>query len=162
VAAAPPKEGSAGLYSRENLVAWGIVPFDSKRRSPEDRAAMLERLGFRRFAYDWRARHIPSLDAEKAALKPPGIPLATCLVAPGELNRESRIILDVLKRHGLKTQLWVLLDYGPDRASGADQVRRVKDAAAKLRPLAQAAGDIGCSIALYNHGGWFGEPENQI
>jgi hypothetical protein len=24
------------------------------------------------------------------------------------------------------------------------------------------AGKIGCSVALYNHGGWFGEPENQI
>ena len=33
---------------------------------------------------------------------------------------------------------------------------------AKLRPLAEEAGKIGCSLALYNHGGWFGEPENQI
>ena len=31
-------------------------------------------------------------------------------------------------------------------------------------PAARAeAGDkIGCKLALYNHGGWFGEPENQI
>jgi len=47
------------LFARENLVAWCIVPFDSKRRGPEDRAAMLERLGFKHFAYDWRAEHIP-------------------------------------------------------------------------------------------------------
>jgi hypothetical protein len=32
----------------------------------------------------------------------------------------------------------------------------------KLRPLAEEAAKIGCSLALYNHGGWLGEPENQI
>ena len=31
-----------------------------------------------------------------------------------------------------------------------------------LRPIAEAAAKIGCSVGLYNHGGWFGEPENQI
>src|SRR5262249_45440442 len=31
-----------------------------------------------------------------------------------------------------------------------------------LRPLAEEAAKIGCSVGLYNHGGWFGEPENQI
>src|SRR4051794_24537919 len=40
-----------GLFDRGNLVAWCIVPFDGKRRGPEERAAMLERLGFRHFAY---------------------------------------------------------------------------------------------------------------
>jgi putative heme-binding domain-containing protein len=150
------------LYSRENLIAWCIVPFDSKRRSPEERAVMLKRLGFRRFAYDWRAEHMPSFDAETEALRRHGIRLEAFWVAPGEINRESRIILDLLKRHGEKTQLWVLLDVGADRALGAEQERRVKAAAAKLGPLAREAEAIGCSLALYNHGGWFGEPENQI
>ena len=103
------------LFARENLVAWCIVPFDSKKRSPEDRAAMLARLGFKRFAYDWRAEHIPSFDAEMDALEQKGIKLDAFWVAPGELNRESRIILDLLERHGLKTDLWVLLDLGADR-----------------------------------------------
>src|SRR5205814_6690706 len=49
-----------------------------------------------------------------------------------------------------------------DRASGREQERRVEVAAARLRPLAQEAAQIGCSLALYNHGGWFGEPENQV
>lgn len=36
----------AGLFARTNLVAWCIVPFDAKKRGPEERAAMLEKLGF--------------------------------------------------------------------------------------------------------------------
>src|SRR5579875_3888247 len=151
-----------GLFARDNLIAWCIVPFDSKKRGPQERAAMLRRLGFRHFAYDWRAEHIPTFDAEVDALKRHGVSLDAFWVAPGELNRESRIILDVLKRHGVKAQLWVLLDLGSDRVSGAEQERRVAAAAAKLRPLAEEAGKIGCSLALYNHGGWFGEPENQL
>ena len=149
------------LFARDNLVAWCIVPFDSKKRGPEERAAMLERLGFKHFAYDWRAEHVPSFDAEMRALAKRGIKV-DAFWAPGELNRDSRIILDLLKRHGLKTRLWVVLDLGADRATGEEQERRVAAAVEKLRPLALAAREIGCSLALYNHGGWFGEPENQL
>src|SRR5439155_11909566 len=35
------------LLARSNLVAWCIVPFDARKRGPEDRAAMLEKLGFK-------------------------------------------------------------------------------------------------------------------
>ena len=159
---APATATADRLFARDNLIAWCIVPFDSKKRGPEERAAMLERLGFRHFAYDWRAEHIPTFDAEIDALKRHGVSLDAFWVAPGELNRESRIILDVLKRHGVKAQLWVLLDLGGDRVTGAEQERRVAAATAQLRPLAEEAGKIGCSLALYNHGGWFGEPENQL
>ena len=42
----------------DDLVAWCIVPFDSRKRTPEERIAMLERLGFKRYAglTDRRAR----------------------------------------------------------------------------------------------------------
>jgi putative heme-binding domain-containing protein len=162
----PPRSSGerpgGNLFARDNLIAWCIVPFDSKKRAPEERAAMLERLGFKHFAYDWRAEHIPTFDAEVDALKRHGVALDAFWLAPGELNRESRIILDVLRRHGVKAQLWVLLDLGADKVSGPEQERRVAAAAAKLKPLAVEAEKIGCSLALYNHGGWFGEPENQL
>jgi putative heme-binding domain-containing protein len=150
------------LFARDNLIAWCIVPFDSKKRDPEQRASMLQRLGFKHFAYDWRAEHISTFDAEVAALKRHGIALDAFWVAPGELNRESRLILDLFKRHGLKTELWVLIDVGNTPVTGPEQDKRVAAAADKLRPLAEEAAKIGCALSLYNHGGWFGEPENQI
>ena len=39
------------VFSRGNLVAWCIVPFDNKKRSPEERAQMLVKLGITKFAY---------------------------------------------------------------------------------------------------------------
>ncbi len=163
----PPARGespppASGLFARDNLIAWCIVPFDAKQRGPAERAAMLKKLGFRHFAYDWRAKDIPTFDAEVEALAKEGVALDAFWLAPGVLNRESRLILDVLKRHGVKAELWVLLDQGAGRAEGAEQEKRVEASVSSLRPLAEEAAKVGCSLALYNHGGWFGEPENQV
>ncbi|MEX2175657.1 MAG: c-type cytochrome [Pirellulaceae bacterium] len=147
-------------FARENLVAWCIVPFDSQKRGPEERAAMLKKLAFTKFAYDYRAEHIPTFDAEMQALKKQGIEL-TAWWFPGAMNDEARGILAVLKRHDLKPQLWVTGGGEPTK-SAEEQTARVKAEAARIRPIAEAAAKIGCSVALYNHGGWFGEPENQL
>ena len=47
VAADTPKTVTTAIFERKNLVAWCIVPFDARNRTPEDRAAMLEKLGFK-------------------------------------------------------------------------------------------------------------------
>jgi sugar phosphate isomerase/epimerase len=155
-----PRLGRAELYDRANLVAWCIVPFDARKRGPEQRAAMLERLGLRRFAYDWRAEHLPTFDQELDALKRHGIEL-TAVWFPTTLDDDARTILDRLKAHGIQTQLWVTGGGEPTR-SAEEQKARVAAEAARLRPIAEAAREIGCTVALYNHGGWFGEPENQL
>src|SRR5713101_5590888 len=64
-----PSKKEVSLFARDNLVAWCIVPFDAKKRGPAERAEMLARLGFKRFAYDWRAEHVATFDAEMRALK---------------------------------------------------------------------------------------------
>ena len=141
---------AADIFETPNLVAWCIVPFDARKRGPEERAAMLEKMGLKRLAYDYRAEHVPQFDAEMDALKKHGIEL-TAWWFPTAMNDEARLILDVIKRHGVHPQLWVM-------GSGND----VEGEAARLRPICQAAAAQGLKVALYNHGGWFGEPENQI
>lgn len=154
------QEESDALWKRDNLVAWCIVPFDAARRGPVERAEMLRDLGIKRLAYDYRAEHIPTFDAEMEALKKYGIEL-TAWWFPGDINDEARLILDVLKRHGIKTQLWVTGGGEPTTTAEAQQ-ERVAAEAERIGRIARAAEEIGCTVALYNHGGWFGEPENQI
>ncbi len=149
------------LFARDNLVAWCIVPFDAKKRSPEDRADMLKRLGFKRYAYDWRAEHLPTFEREIEALKKNGIEL-TAVWFPGSLNKEAQTLLDALKKHGIKTSLWVSMNGGAVSVTPDEQKKRVEQHAAALKPTAEAAAKIGCTVGLYNHGGWFGEPENQL
>ena len=111
---------------------------------------MLARLGIKKFAYDWREQHLPMLEREIAALKHHGIEL-TAFWFPGALNDDARFILATLQKHKLTPQLWVSI--------GANDV---DGAANAIRPIATEAARIGCTVGLYNHGGWFGEPENQI
>ena len=148
------------LFARTNLMAWCIVPFDTKKRGPEERAAMLQKLGFSKFAYDYRAEHIPTFDAEVEACRRHGIELSAWWF-PTELNAEAKQILAVLKRHQLRSQLWVMGGGGPVKTP-EEQAARVESEAKRIKPIAEAAGAIRCSVSLYNHGGWFGEPDNQI
>jgi len=148
------------LFAHSNLVAWCIVPFDAKKRGPEQRAQMLDRLGLRRLAYDYRAEHIPTFDAEVEAMKRHGIEF-TAWWFPTELNAEAKGILSVIERHKITPQLWVMGGGGPVKDE-AEQRARVDAEAARVRPIAEAAGRLGCPVALYNHGNWFGEPENQL
>ena len=148
------------LFARTNLMAWCIVPFDAKKRGPEERAEMLQKLGFGKFAYDYRAEHIPTFDAEVEACRRRGIELSAWWF-PTELNAEAKQILAVLKRHKLHSQLWVMGGGGPVKTP-EEQTARVESEAKRIKPIAEAAGAIRCSVSLYNHGGWFGEPDNQI
>ncbi len=161
---AEPADGGAdqrlSLFARDNLVAWCVVPFDAAKRGPDERAAMLAELGLRRLAYDYRAEQVPQFDEEMEALKRHGIEL-TAWWFPRTLNDEARLILEVLKRHGISTQLWVTGGAEPvaDEAAHVERVRREVE---RLRPIAEAAAAQDCQLALYNHGGWFGQPEHQI
>jgi sugar phosphate isomerase/epimerase len=155
---------SEQLLAKENLVAWCIVPFDAKRRGPEERAAMLERLGIKRVAYDWRDEHVPQFDAELEAYKKHGIALhafwtpvntATPLEEP-----HWPLILDLAKRHDVRPELWVMLNDG--LVTPLPEAERAVRAAEILAPAARAAARQGCKLGLYNHGGWFGEPDHQI
>ncbi|HEV3384005.1 MAG TPA: sulfatase-like hydrolase/transferase [Gemmata sp.] len=158
MAADPPAQPlNPKLYDRDNLVAWCIVPFDAKKRSPAERVEMLKKLGFTKYAYDWRAEHLPTFGEEVRLLKKANIEL-TAVWFPAGLNADARTLLDAIKKHGVKTQLWITMG----EPAGKGQKEKVEAAAKAIRPIAAEAEKLGCSVALYNHGGWFGEPENQI
>jgi hypothetical protein len=148
-AAAEPARAN-DLFARENLVAWCIVPFDAKKRTPRQRVQMLSDLKIKKFAYDWRAEHLPTFDEELALLKQHDIQL-TAVWFPADLDRDARLLLQTIAKHQLTPQLWVTL-----------QANDPAKAAAIIKPIALEAAKINCKVALYNHGGWFGEPENQI
>ena len=58
------EEAMESVFSKENLIAWCVVPFDSTARGPQERAEMLVELGIGRLAYDWRDKDIPTFADE--------------------------------------------------------------------------------------------------
>jgi sugar phosphate isomerase/epimerase len=153
------------LFEKENLLAWCIVPFDAEGRSPQERAEMLDDLGIRHFAYDYRDEHIPSFKEEILTLNAHDITLdAVWLwVDPNwedALNGSGREIFDILRETGTRTEIWLGL---PDNAfEGLPDEESLSIAVKVVGEILQEAGELGCTIALYNHGGWFGEPDNLV
>jgi hypothetical protein len=90
---APPDD----VFRQDNLVAWCVVPFDAKKRGPQERVALLRKLGFKRFAYDWRAQHLPTFETEVQLLKREGITLQAVWF-PATPNKDAEFLLDVLRR----------------------------------------------------------------
>lgn len=149
---------------RDQLVAWCVVPFDAAHRGPEERAQMLEDLGLKHLAYDWREEHVPTWDAEIDALKRHHIELTGWWCAsslnPLEDAGVQRIV-EFLRRRGVHTQLWLSL---PDAELQKidSQEQRVARAAVAVRQLAEQVAPLGCQVGLYNHGGWIGQPKNLV
>jgi hypothetical protein len=152
------------VFSRNNLIAWCIVPYDLSERGPVERAAMLKEIGITKLAYDWREKHIPTFDQELDVLKKNNIKLQGFWLSEGpepEKDRYLDTILNLLKRHHAKTELWCMFGAVPgfDKMS---QEEKVKAMSKPVAYVAQKLSEIGCTLGLYNHGGWFGEPENQL
>src|SRR5882757_2568723 len=103
IACAESSKGSdrsrdSSLWSHDNLLAWCVVPFDAKMRGSEERAQMLEKLGFKHFAYDWRDDDIPTFDAEIDALQKHGIDLLAWWFPLEAGDQEAKAILEVFRR----------------------------------------------------------------
>lgn len=153
-----------GVFGRENLMAWCIVPFDANKRGPEERAEMLERLGLTGLAYDYREEHISTFDDEFAALSRHKVRFTAFWCGGVSLNDPLKgsieLALETLKRNKTSADLWVLIDEGP--LKDLPQEEKVSKTAKAIRTIADEAKKTGCRVGIYNHGGWFGDPTNQI
>ncbi len=149
------------LFAADNLHAWCAVPFDAKQRGPEERAAMLQRLGFKRFVYDWRAKDVPAFDAEFEAMKKHGVEVTGWWSPTDPRDPVLLKTLEVFKRQNVHPQLWVM-GSGSLTKTPAEQQQRVEQEAERIRAIADLARPYGCKVQLYNHNGWFGIPDNEI
>lgn len=152
------------LYAKNNLIAWCIVPFDNKNRSPEERAQMLSKLGINKLAYDWREKHVPSFDDELNALKKHNITLQSFWYYSGpnpENDKNFETIIELLKRHKVKTQIWTMIT-GIKDLDRMTQQQKIEAVSKPVKYIADKAAEAGSTVGLYNHGGWFGEPENEL
>lgn len=136
---------------KENLAAWCIVPFDSKKRNPEERAKMLVDLGITKSAYDWRSNHVMEFEEEILQYKKHGIEFFAFWSSHPEAFK-------LFKKHKISPQIWRTLG----SPKSGTQEEKVEAAAKGMAGLAKQAEEIGSQLGLYNHGGWGGEPENMV
>ena len=152
-------------FAKNNLVAWCIVPYDNQERNPQQRADMLRELGLNRLAYDWREKHLDSFAEEITVLKQNDIELQSVWFwidgRSGKLlDKNNEHILSTLRDNNVQTTLWV--SFPGHFFEGIDDNQKLEKAVTAIDTVAHKASAIGCKIALYNHGDWFGDPLNQI
>lgn len=155
------------LFAQENLVAWCIVPFDNQHRTPKERIAMLRRLNFSQYAYDWRHQHLASFPEEIRLAKENKVHIAAVWMwidnetdRPGKLSDDNERLLQILEEAGLFTQLWV--GFNSNFFADENESDKISKGVQMLAYLRERTKLVVSGIGLYNHGDWFGEPENQI
>lgn len=139
------------VFARDNLVAWCIVPFDAGKRGPQARAVMLQDLGIKKVAYDWRQEHIPTFEEEILAYKEHD--LEYFAFWGWHASMES-----LVKKYGITPQIWQT-NASPKTGT---QDEKVKEASERLMPLVEQTHKLGLKLGLYNHGAWGGEPKNLV
>jgi hypothetical protein len=146
----------------ETLAAWCVVPYDDRPRTPAQRADALAALGIEALAWDWRDEHVVQFGEQLDALSERGLGLAAIWapVPDGGVSEALESQVRTASDRGLAPQLWACAEFGvPGPVTEAANPR---DFADKLEPLARLAQETDCTLALYNHLGWFGEPLNQL
>jgi sugar phosphate isomerase/epimerase len=125
----------------------------------------LKELGITSYAYDWREKHLDETAHELSLAKENGINIIAVWMwiendEPGKLSKSNEKIFNAMKETGTSSQVW--LGFNENYFNGLSQEESVQKGIKMLRYLDERAKESGSRIALYNHGGWFGEPENQV
>lgn len=155
------------IFAQENLVAWCIVPFDNQHRTPGQRIGMLKQLKFSQYAYDWRHQHLESFAEEIRLARENNIRIEAVWMwidksvdSPGKLSEDNETVLSIIKESGLKARLWV--GFNHNFFDDDDDATKVARGVEMIKYLREHTKNLVTGIGLYNHGDWFGEPENQI
>ena len=163
---AQSQPGNPGLFDHDNLLAWCIVPYDDLQRTPSERMEMLQELGLRHYAYDWRQKHLDSFAEEIQAARRANVDISAVWIwidqrsSSEQLSEDNQSILNTMKEQDLRTQLWV--GFSGNFFDEMDGKTSQQTAEGIIAKLAEEAGNQATKIGLYNHGGWLGEPDNQI
>jgi sugar phosphate isomerase/epimerase len=155
------------LFAPANLLAWCIVPYDNQHRTPAQRMEMLQRLGFTQYIWDWRQQHLKDLPLEIESAHAAGIRLRGVWIwiderydQVGRLGDANRAVFDAVNRAGRPVEFWV--GFHANAFPGDNDDARLDRGVAWVSFLRDEARATGSTISLYNHGDWFGEPENQL
>jgi len=127
------------------------VPFDGKKRGPEERAEMLAKLKLTKCAYDWRAQHVKEFEEEILQYKKHDIEMFAFWSGHAEATR-------LFKKYDLHQQIWKT---APSPKGGTQKEKVKKAAGILMKSVFEAAGNHS-DFGLYNHGGWGGEPANMV
>ncbi len=151
----------------DRVFAWCIVPFDVKNRTPEQRIDLLKELGIQKYAYDWRDKHLDEMVHEWKLAKTNNIQVTAVWLwldarndTVGKLSPLNERLLQNIDSANLSTDIW--LSFNNNYFDSLPQDQALAKGVEIVGYIADRAAGLNCKVVLYNHGSWFGQPENQI
>ncbi|MCB4809446.1 TIM barrel protein [Tamlana sp. 62-3] len=164
---------SFSVNSQENVIKinevtpWCIIGFDSKDRTPAQRIEMLKQFGFKKYGYNRGKADFSSMTEEFKLAKQNNIEITSVFLwlnaqrdTIGKLSEANTLLFNQLKKAPFKPAIWV--SFSENFFEGLNQNQSINRAVAMLQYIKGEANKLGCKIALYNHGGWFGNPTNLL
>ncbi len=128
---------------------------------------MIKDLGFTKYAYDWRDRHLPETKPELILAQKNNIEILSVWIwmnpkrdSVHKLSPANEKMFKIVEELNLKTTFWVGLSESYFKKTA--QQESLELATNLINYVAKKADSINCKVALYNHKGWFGNPSNQI
>lgn len=112
VRTAHPSE-SGDLWAHEGLIPWVVGVYDPQPLSPEQRGQMLEKLGFKKFAFFWEPdrRDLRAVDAEIEALQRHHIDIVAWWFSYDAQDPFAKKLLLEFQRFHIHPALWVSPTY---------------------------------------------------
>jgi hypothetical protein len=154
------------LFESNNLVAWCIVPYDACNRNAKQRAAMLNRLGITKIAWDWRKEHLSSASHEFEEMVKEGIDIVGVWMwidvdSLPHLSAEIEQLVQDVIHSTVPSRLWI--GFAADIYEGFTQESdRLTIVCEILKSIDKRIQGSMVSMALYNHGGWLGLPDTML
>jgi len=160
-------EKSDDFINTNEVIPWCILEFDSLDRTPVERITMLKEMGFSKYGYNWRDRHLIEMNNEFELAKKNNIEITSIFLwlnserdSIGRLSNSNQQMLSNLSKVEYKPTIW--LSFSNNFFENLNQEESINLAVDMIRFIKPKTDKLGCKLALYNHHGWFGNPYNQI
>jgi sugar phosphate isomerase/epimerase len=155
------------LIKANEVTPWCIIGFDSKDRTPNERITMIKEMGFKQYGYNKGKGNLNEMKEEFRLARNNNIKITSIFLwlnaerdTIGKLSPSNQELLRNLK--DLKTKPAIWLSFSNNFFEKLNQEESIELSLKMIKFVKMKADDLGCTLALYNHHGWFGNPYNQI
>ena len=151
----------------EELSPWCIIGFDSLDRSPYQRINMLKEMGFKKYGYNKGKGDFSLMKEEFKLAKENDIEITSIFLwlnakrdSIGKFSAINEELLGNLEELEYKPTIWV--SFSNNFFEDLNQEESIELSVKMIQFVKLKADQLGCKLALYNHHGWFGNPNNQV
>ena len=151
----------------EEVSPWCIIGFDSLDRTPEQRMALLNEMGFKRYGFNRGKGDLSTMTKEFDLAQQNNIEITSIFLwlnadrdSIGKLSPSNQELLNNLKKVEYKPAIWV--SFSDNFFEDLSQKESIDLSVKMIEFIKGKADQLGCDLALYNHHGWFGNPHNQV